>query len=130
MRRNWLKVIEYYFTKNCESSIKKSSELILLLRVHDRALNFELASQSDSKVPSVKSNLFLELNAYIILLSVQQAWEIGGIEVQTGGQMRSNLEFSGSILLSFFCLSIQNLLIRRMSRKVLNSPFLEHIRRI
>ena len=60
-RRKWLPVLEYYFTQNCVSSIKKCSQQILLLRVHNRVLNTELASQSDSKVPSVESNLFLDV---------------------------------------------------------------------
>ena len=43
---------------------QKVLRLILLLREHNRALNFELASQSDLKVALVESGLFLDAYGY------------------------------------------------------------------
>ena len=34
--------------------------VLLIVDLHNRVLNFELASQSDSKVPAVEDSLFLE----------------------------------------------------------------------
>ena len=60
-RRNGTRVLLY---SNLSIEYQKVLRVNFITPRHNQALNFEFASQSDSKVPLVESNLFLETNSF------------------------------------------------------------------